>query len=127
MGKVRILVVLAIALNMSIQATIARSDIVETFAICTGRLSAELEHSWLVGYPPSDPIAAQRADFIELLVTVTPPDRRREALGARVDAKMAHSVLLTRAAFARDAKEEKWALAQAKMQLKACTDLLLSS
>lgn len=97
-----------------------------TFATCTGRLSAQMEHQWIVDPPASDRTRDQRARMIELLDAVTSPGEGRRVLNRRVEAKMAQAQLLTRARY--DAHPAQAARAQrlADRELSACLSLLLS-
>lgn len=101
-------------------------DPLQTFASCVGRLSATMEHQWLMSDPASDRTAAQRAAMLSLVDAVMAPDQGRQVLAWRIDAKQAHAVLLTRATFSGDAEDASWALRQAEAQLAQCTGLLLS-
>ena len=104
----------------------AKDDPLRTFASCVGRLSAEMEHQWLLSDPASDRTKSQRAAMLSLVEATMAPDQRRDVLNWRIDAKQAHAVLLTRATFNTDANDAAWALARAEKQLAACTGLLLS-
>lgn len=106
--------------------SIAAPSITTTFAGCVGRLSAEMEHAWLFVDRPSESIARQRANMIELLDLVDEGYTGREILAMRIDAKAAHARLLTRAAFNDDASDAAWALRRAEAQISACKSLLLS-
>lgn len=102
------------------------NDPLRTFAACTGRLSATMEHQWLMSDPASDLTHAQRAAMLSLVEAIMTPDRGREVLGWRVEAKQAHAVLLTRATFNEDPADAAWALGRAEAHLAHCTGLLLS-
>ncbi len=104
----------------------AYDDPLRTFASCAGRLSAEMEHQWLMSDPASDRTEAQRAAMISLIDAIMAPGQGRDVLHWRIDAKQAHAVLLTRATFNDDEDDAAWALARAEAQLAACTGLLLS-
>lgn len=97
-----------------------------TFAACAGRLSATMEHQWLMSDPSSDRTKAQRTAMLSLVEAVMAPDQGPLVLGWRIDAKQAHAVLLTRATFSDDASDAEWALQQAETQVAHCTGLLLS-
>lgn len=127
MGEKKTISAIAAVLCAGMFGPPAAASTMETFAACTGRLSAELEHAWLMGEEGEASLAAQRSAFIEILSAITPPDESRRALSVRIDAKQAHAVILTRATFADDPSQIQWATAQARLHLRACTDLLLSS
>ena len=104
----------------------AHDDPLQTFASCAGRLSAEMEHQWLMSDPATDRTEAQRASMLSLVEAIMTPDQGRDVLTWRIDAKQAHAVLLTRATFNDDADDAAWALNRAEAYLAACTGLLLS-
>lgn len=104
----------------------AGQDMHWTFADCAGRLSALMEHQWLMGDPRADQTKAQRAAMIGLMEATMPPHEGREVLARRIEAKQAQAVLLTRATFNRDSADADWALRRAEMQISACVGLLLS-
>ncbi len=105
--------------------THASDALSDMFASCTGRLSAQLEHAWLVG-TPSEEIQAQRQAMVTLLEAVMTPDRGRQVLAIRIDAKHAQAALLTRATFNDDAEDAEWALRRAEVEVAHCASLLLS-
>ncbi len=107
-------------------AAAAQPDTLKTFASCAGRLSAEMEHQWLLSDPASYQTEAHRAAMLSLVDAIMAPDQGRDVLNWRVDAKQAHAVLLTRATFNDDADDAAWALSRAEAELAACTGLLLS-
>lgn len=114
------------ALGLFSLPTLAGADPLHTFATCTGRLSATMEHQWLMRDPAAERTEAQRAAMLSLLDAVMAPDQDRNALAWRIDAKQAHAVLLRRATFNDDAEDAAWALSQAETHLARCTGLLLS-
>ncbi len=75
------------------------ADPLRTFAICTGRLSALMEHQWLMQDPGADSTKAQRDAFDDLIQSVIPPDASR-TMALRVEAKVATAQALQRADFA---------------------------
>ena len=91
------------------------------FAHCTGRLSAELSHHWMLASAEADGIEALRREFIEVLEMMTPEGAGREVLGWRLDARAAHAALLTRAMFQSD----DWASDRAASEIAQCTSFLL--
>lgn len=104
----------------------AGDDPLRTFASCAGRLSAQMEHQWLISDPASDRTQIQRAAMISLIEAIMPADAGRDVLAWRIDAKQAHAVLLTRATFNDDPDDAAWAARRAESQIAACTGLLLS-
>ncbi|KAA9007913.1 hypothetical protein [Histidinibacterium aquaticum] len=95
------------------------------FAVCTGRLSARMEHDWLVQSPRSDRTEAQRAAMAELLRAASPPSRGPEVMGWRIQAKASFAALLSRASFGRDPEDAAWAEARARALLATCESVLL--
>lgn len=55
-----------------------------------------------------------------------PAGRGRDVLAWRVEAKMAHALLLTRAVFAEDQTEARWAAKTAERLTAECRAYLLS-
>ncbi|MAM61640.1 MAG: hypothetical protein CMH11_09135 [Maritimibacter sp.] len=102
------------------------TDLVGQFATCTGRLSAQMEFQWLLGDDTAERTEAERATMIALLETVTPPDRRRDALARRIEAKHAQTRLLTRATFNDNAADADWAADRAALEIGSCRALILS-
>lgn len=72
------------------------------FSTCAGRLSALVEHQWLVDGPASESTARQRDAMLALVEAVLPPDQAPRAMQWRIEAKAAQAALLTRASFAQD-------------------------
>ena len=103
----------------------AEPDIFWTFANCAGRLSALMEHQWLMGDPASDRTQAQRRAMIALLEATTPTDHLQPTLARRIEAKEAQARLLTRATFNDDADDAGWALRRSEAEIAACVGLLL--
>lgn len=105
----------------------ALEDIVETFAGCVGRLSAEMEHAWLVDGPEADRIAQDRGEMLMLLTATQPIERARDYLAYRIDVKMAHAALLTQASFGQNPQGAENARRLALHYTEQCRALLLSS
>ncbi len=106
--------------------TRADQDIVWTFASCTGRLSAQMEHQWLFSDPASDLTEARRATMIALLEASMAPEDGPAVLSHRIQAKLAQAQLLTRGHFNDDAEDAAWARNRADAEISACNGLLLS-
>ncbi|MEZ5755625.1 MAG: hypothetical protein R3D90_12935 [Paracoccaceae bacterium] len=64
------------------------------FATCAGRMSALMEHQWLVDGPASDITKARRAAALDVLSALTPPGEEVQVMAWRVEAKAAHAALL---------------------------------
>lgn len=105
----------------------ARADapaLMRDFTMCSGRLSAQMEHQWLLSDPASDRTAALRSDMIALAEAVTPPGQEAAAMAMRIEAKVAQAALLARA---RDPGRGPLALQAARRSselIAACTALL---
>lgn len=95
------------------------------FATCAGRLSAEMEHQWLFDGAASERTEATRQTVIDVLDAMMPPERGREVLNLRIEAKMAHAALLTRATFNQDPHDARWAARVAARNSAACEAVLL--
>jgi hypothetical protein len=95
------------------------------FAYCVGRLSATMEHQWLLSDPASDLTERQRGAIISLLETVSPPDQGGALMTLRLSAKFAHADLLRRAAFEPDARHAEAARHQAEIALGQCLAMIL--
>lgn len=93
------------------------------FATCAGRMSALMEHQWLVDGPASDITKARRSAVLDVVASLTPPGQEAQVMAWRVEAKAAHATLLgqsrhgTPAAMARAAH-------QAQALEAACTAYL---
>jgi hypothetical protein len=98
-----------------------------TFATCTGRFSAEMEHAWLLNDARHVEFEHRRQQFIELLDAVVRPGERRDMLDTRIDAKMAHANLLYQVSFSGDQATAARALRRAQSELNYCTGYLLES
>lgn len=96
------------------------------FANCAGRLTAQLEHQWLMQSTDSDQTQRQRAQMVSLIETIVPEGQGRKVLSWRTDARAAQRALLTRAQFATDPEDAVWAAQMAEAYLADCTSLLLS-
>ena len=71
-------------------------DPLRFFAACAGRMSALMEHQWIVDGPASEATKARRADILDLLTALTPPGQEARVMGWRIEAKAAHAALLAR-------------------------------
>ena len=115
----------AISLILPLLAAPAAADLTDPlrfFASCTGRLSAQMEHQWLLQDEAAEQTEATRATMIELVQATMNPGEGRKVLAWRVDAKLAHAALLARATF----EDDPWAAGQAERLMLSCTSLLVS-
>ncbi|MDF1854363.1 hypothetical protein [Pseudooceanicola sp.] len=121
----------AIGLSLPLISGAARAmpttaaDPVMTFAVCTGRLSAQMEHQWIVDPPASDATRSQRARMLALLDAVLLPEQGPQALNWRIEAKQAQTQLLARALNSSERREADYAARLARRELAACNALLL--
>ena len=99
-------------------------EIVRLFATCAGRLSAVMEHEWLLSRPGSEATALRRSRMLDLLEAVTEERNARRILTLRIEAKAAQARLLSRAAFSLDAAEASRAEAAAGRFMARCDALL---
>lgn len=104
----------------------AGQDPLRLFSTCTGRLSAQMEHEWLMSDPAAESSELAREVMISLLETVMSGDDGPRVLSWRIDAKHAQAALLTRATFNDDAEDARWARSLAVSEIAACKGLLLS-
>lgn len=105
----------------------AEVDLPQVFAGCAGRLSAEMERSWLLSKPDATHYEAQRASFQTLLDAVVPHEDQRSILIYRIETKIAHASLLTTADFGVDAARAERARKIAQQHVAACEMLLLGA
>ncbi|NIZ09158.1 hypothetical protein [Pseudooceanicola sp. HF7] len=99
-------------------------EIVRLFATCAGRLSAVMEHEWLLSRPGSEATALRRSRMLDLLEAVTEERNARRILTLRIEAKAAQARLLRRAAFSLVAAEASRAEAAAGKFMVRCDALL---
>ena len=104
----------------------AHTSLAQTFAGCVGRMSAEMEHAWLM-QRDAHLHSEQRLTFLSLLDATAPPGRARALLAHRVETKLAHAALLTLSDFSDDAEQAKGARIRASWHRAACQALLLDS
>ncbi|MEM1232826.1 MAG: hypothetical protein AAGH70_01740 [Pseudomonadota bacterium] len=113
----------SLGLPGSAQAT---GTIDTVFAGCVGRMSAEMEHAWLMG-EDSENAAEHRAVFLSLLEATMIQERARDLLAHRIAAKMSQASLLTVASLSGDENRAQRAEELSRAQVASCTRLLLDS
>ena len=69
-------------------------DPLRFFATCAGRMSALMEHQWIVDGPASDVTKLHRAAVLDLVAALTPPGDEARVMAWRLEAKAAHAALL---------------------------------
>lgn len=95
----------------------------KVFATCAGRMSAQMEHQWLFE-THSEQTEARRDAVLDILAAMMPADAGRQVLNWRIDAKMAHASLLTRASFNADTAEARRASRMATQYISECFGLI---
>jgi len=117
------------ALILAVLSTpaVAMDNLASVFAGCTGRISAEMEHAWLLSRDDADDLEGLRLQLVSLLEAITPPDEARQILHFRIEAKMAHAAMLTTATFGTDPRLVRMAQNQAAQRVRDCRNLLLDS
>jgi hypothetical protein len=108
-------------------ADVARADenLIRTFASCAGRLSAEMEHQWLIGGQGAELTERRRSAMIAVLDALTPIPRDPKIMNWRIEAKAAQAALLARSTFNDDPADADWAFNQAQTLVSACNSLIL--
>mgnify|MGYP001794988022 CR=1 FL=1 len=125
MGRLKTIVLTAILSVLA--ATGQAQPLYQTFAVCTGRLMAAVEYSWLMESELSDLRQTQRRQFESLLEASAPQNKKREVQYLRIEARASHNMILQRASFAQSEREQKWASRQAHAALIQCIGMLPSS
>lgn len=97
----------------------AAPDMTAMFAVCTGRMSALVEHHWLMERDPGAVEAEYRAMGDVLAAAVT-PEAGAQAMGWRVTAKVAMRELLARA----DLQDDTAARERAAVLIGECRRLI---
>jgi hypothetical protein len=103
----------------------AQTADLQTFASCAGRLSALMEHQWLLSDPASDLTARQRDAMLSLVSAMSSPDQEATALTWRIEAKAAQAGLLSLARFGTKDRTAAQAARRSDDLLGMCRSLLL--
>lgn len=114
-----------LGIMLSTDCTVASEALEHRFATCAGRLSAELEHHWLMRDPRADDTERVRDTMVDLFDAVASEADRPRLMAIRINAKSAHRALLQRAAFNQQPVDADWAARRAESQREACSALLL--
>lgn len=96
------------------------------FAICAGRLSALMEHQWLVDGPASEQTAHHVRAVTDLIAAIVIEHDKHRALAWRIEAKVALRALLMQANFGTDAKRGELAKERSDALIGPCRAMLLS-
>ncbi len=100
-------------------------DLTKTFAYCAGRLSAEVQHAWLMGRSEAEHLEALRDATLALLGSIVDDPDTGTVLNLRILAKQAHSDLLRDATFHPQRHMAERARRLAELRISACTSFLL--
>lgn len=102
MGSLRTILAMLVS-GLLLLAVPARAvpDMTSAFAQCTGRLSAFVEHHWLMARDPAQ-AEADYAAMGDVLAAVVDPAHAAQVMGWRVAAKVAMRGLLQRADLQND-------------------------
>lgn len=103
----------------------ADNALVNSFANCAGRYSAEMEHAWLMSDPKAEDFEHRRKGFVSLLEATTTSENAEQVLSHRINSKHAHAALLYSASFDPDAARSEAARGAATRLLEQCNFLLL--
>lgn len=115
------------ALLGAANGALAGQSLAQTFAACSGRLSAEVEHAWLLQDPAADVLAHQRKQFRDILAAIDVPHSGSEMLGFQIEAKFAQASLLKTATFGTDERRKRLARTYAQVELSRCESMLFDS
>ena len=106
-------------------ATQARAtDTVSLFAQCAGRFSAEMEFAWLIGNHDDETPKRLRSHFVDMIAAILTPGDGPNVLAHRIEAKMAHTALLSRAQFSQNPVEIRIAAQTAERDVAFCRAML---
>jgi hypothetical protein len=125
MGVLKTLGCASLITFLAVTAAKPEDDLLRRVTDCVGRLSAQIEHQWLLSDLPTEQIETQRAHLEDILDALVTPDSATRVLSNRIDAKFAHASLLTQAAFSSDDRRARWAEKRAEQELLQCGGLLL--
>lgn len=90
------------------------------FATCTGRLSALMEHQWIVDGPASDRTRQDRDVMLSLVDATMRHGAEVQVMAWRIEAKVAHAALLAQAR-SPDAAKAKRAERRAGLLMRDCS------
>lgn len=96
------------------------------FATCAGRLSALMEHQWLVDGPASEQTAKEVAALSDIVQALIVPGQGRQVLALRIEAKVAQRALLMQADFGTDPRLGTQAARRSAELIGACRAMVLS-
>ncbi len=105
---------------------VAEDELLTVLAGCAGRLSAQVEHEWLMLDTQAERTEQMRDNLTQILTLLTPPETESRVLSLRINAKHAQARLLTRATFNSDRADARRAARRATNEVADCASLLLS-
>lgn len=109
----------------SVGARVAADQaLLTSFSVCAGRVSAQLEHQWLLQDPQAQETERVRDGLRDVIGALVTDADRVHALGLRIEAKQAQAVLLRQASFGTDRARARWAADRARAQVVGCTALV---
>ncbi len=127
MCSLKTIATLVLCLSIFPKGADAFDNMLDTFAECAGRYSAQLEHQWLMNDPESEQTEAQRAQVLDVLYALMDGEANAaRTLKRRLEAKFAHSRLLQRATFNTDAGSALWAEGRSRNEMRRCASLVLA-
>ncbi len=106
-------------------AAIPDQDLLHRVTACVGRMSAQIEHHWLMSDQPTAQVETRRDHLEDILDALTSAEEATRILAERIEAKVAHASLLTQAAFSQDPRRASWAEKRAEQELAHCRSILL--
>ncbi len=125
LGRPSIVILAGLMGVFQAQATLGQTADLRLFASCAGRLSALMEHQWLLSDAEADVTAAQRDAMLSLVSTMVGPEDEALALTWRVAAKAVQADLLSQARFGQDGARAARAARQSDDLIGMCRSLLL--
>jgi hypothetical protein len=90
------------------------------FATCTGRLSALMEHQWIVDGPASDRTRQDRDAMLTLVEAAMRQGAEVQVMAWRIEAKVAHAALLAQSR-SLDVAQAKRAERRAGLLMRDCS------
>lgn len=91
------------------------------FADCAGRMSAELSFRWMFSDPSADQIEDLRRATLDVLGAMTAEGQEARVMAWRVEARSAHSALLSQGTF----RGAEWAVTRAAENIAHCTQFIV--
>jgi hypothetical protein len=125
LGRPSIVILAGLMGIFQAQAALGQTADLRLFASCAGRLSALMEHQWLLSDPEAEVTAAERDAMLSLVSTMVGPEDEALALTLRVAAKAVQADLLSQARFGQDDARAARAARQSDDLIGMCRSLLL--